>query len=191
MLLLFNKNALKEVVKLKYIKIILAFVMAVIISVSSWISTFAYSNHQPRVSVITTVEAVPVGETFVCGFTIYSANGFPESFVPGNYCIEIKGTGKASLVSVDTTSNTGLTVSGRFTLKATYPGQISVTVKNDSFCDSIGIYNTGSVPQRVDIKIFNINGENAYEKMTDFEVYLTYFIAPFWSVFNSIKNLFN
>jgi len=175
---------------LKTFKIVLAIVMAALISVSSLIPSLAYSIHPPRVSVITAVDAVPVGETFSCTFVIYSANGFAGSFTLGEYNIEIKGTGRAKVLSVETTSNTGLTVTGRIRLEATYPGQIRVAVKDASFCDIAGIYNTGSVPQRVDIKIFNTDGENAHEKMTDFEVYLTYFIAPFWGIINSIKNLF-
>ncbi len=175
---------------MKHIKSALAIVMAVLVLVSLWIPAFAYSNVQPRPSVVT-IDAVPVGETFTCNFVVYSANGFPENFVLREDNIEIKGTGKADIVCIETKSNTGLTVSGSFKLKATYPGQITVAIKNNSLCDSAGIYNVGSLPQRVDLKIFNIDGENAYEKMTDFEVYLTYFAAPFWSLLNSIKNLFN
>lgn len=169
---------------------IAAIVMAVLISASLSSTSFAYSNASPRPSVIT-VEAVPVGETFTCSFVVYSANGFPQDFVLREDNIEIKGTGKADIVYIETTSNTGLTVSGGFKLKATYPGQITVAIKYKSLCDSAGNYNTSCMPRKVDLKIFNIDGENAYEKMTDFEAYLTYFAAPFWSLFNSIKNLFN
>lgn len=175
---------------MKHIKSVLAIVMAVIVLASLGIPVFAYSIAQPRPSVIT-VDAVPVGEIFSCSFVVYSANGFPENFVLREDNIEIKGSGKADIIYIETTSNMGQTVSGCFKLKATYPGQITVAIKAVSFCDSAGIYNVGSVPRRVDLKIFNIEGKNAYEKMTDFEVYLTYFAAPFWSLLNSIKNFFN
>ena len=175
---------------MKYIKSVLAIVLAVLVSASLWIPVFSYSYYQPRPSVIT-VEAVPVGETFGCSFVIFSENGFHELFELREDNIEIKGSGKADIVYIETTSNMGQTVSGGFKLKATYPGQITVAIKNDSLCDIAGIYNIGSMPKRVDLKIFNINGENRYKEMTDFETYLTYFVAPFWSLFNLTNILFN
>lgn len=150
---------------------------------------FAAPTAPPRASVVC-LEAIPVGKTFTCSFLVYSANGFSSTFKlrPGD--IEITGNGKAEIVSVETISNSGQYVNGNFKLKATYPGKIRVYIKGGTFRDSEGVYNIGSVPRSVDLKIFNIDGENAYEKMTDFEYYLTYFVAPFWSVFNSIKKLF-
>lgn len=175
---------------MKYIKRVLIIALAVLVSASLWIPVFGYSFNQPRPSVIA-LDAVPVGETFSCSFVIYSENGFHVLFELREDNIEIKGSGKADIISVDTMSNTGQTVSGTITLKGTYPGEIKIAIKNDSFCDNAGIYNVGSVPANVDLKIFNIDGENRNKKMTDFEEYLTYFIAPFWSLFNLTNTLFN
>ncbi|MBP3697192.1 MAG: hypothetical protein J6J45_06565 [Clostridia bacterium] len=150
----------------------------------SAVPAFAYSSAQPRASLVAP-EALAVGESVYCSCGFYSINGISNVELDEDD-FYISGTGKAVLSDFQTQVSDGLTVTVKFKLTATYPGQIKIATKPDAVFDNAGIVSTGSVPKFIDAKIFNVEGENAHIKMTDREFMLTLFVAPFWYLLNLI-----
>ncbi len=136
--------------------------------------------------------AVPVGESIWGYIALYSPNGFPVGIELNENCLEITGTGKAVLSDFETDwyESNATDISVRFKLTGTYPGEVRVSVKSVCLQDSNCIPNTNSLYSYVDIKLFNTEGEKAHERMSEPEYFFTVLIAPFWYIFNSIKNLF-
>ena len=136
--------------------------------------------------------AIPVGESIWGYVALYSPNGFPVGIKLNENCFEISGTGKAVLSDFETDwyESNATNISGRFKLTGTYPGEVRVSLKFGCLQDNNCIPNTNSLYSYVDIKLFNTEGEKAHERMSEPEYFFTVLIAPFWYIFNSIKNLF-
>lgn len=166
------------------IKAFISAVLAVIITVSSFLS--AYSVAAPPRATLGAAEALPVGESVMCSCVIYSANGFSDSFsMNGNY-FEISGTGDAQLSDFEIFTADGLTVTIRFKLTGTYPGEVKLSLKEEHCFDRAGLMAQPVIPKYIDIKLFNTEGENANKKMTETEYFFTVMVAPFWRLLNLI-----
>lgn len=143
------------------------------------LSAFAAGISPPRATVVA-CEALPVGKSVYCTCGFYSANGFYNNINLSENHFDISGTGKVVLSDFQTFYSDGLTVTVRFKLTATYPGQVKLAFKEHAIHDKAGLGCIGSVPRFIDVKIFNVEGENAYVKMTGIEFYLTILAAPLW-----------
>ena len=141
----------------------------------------------PQVSLVFSREAVPVGETFGVSGIVYSEAGFTNNFRLSETCVSVSGTGKATVSDFTMKDTEGLTRTFSFKLTATYPGEIKVYIEIGSAIDRNGNSNSSpSVPKGIDIKIFNTEGEKAYQKMSEAEYFFTVLIAPFWSFLHSL-----
>lgn len=158
-------------------------VMLVFAVLCPWITAFAAeTGYPPRVSVVIH-DAVMAGESLYGTLMFYTPNGVSKNLRISEENFSISGTGRARITDIgELTTVDGMTYTARFRLVAEYPGEIKLAFKNSQFSDRAGLWNTGSVPKYIDIKIFNTDGDKADEKMTESEYFITVIIAPFWYV---------
>lgn len=172
----------RDIVK-KAISVILVFALlsATLISASA-----VTPLSTPSCSIRSFQRAVPAGESIGGACIISSDNGFRDDLRLSADYFEISGTGKVELSDFSTTVN-GNTVVAYFKITGTYPGEARIQIKPDTVYDKAGICNTtNTVPVFVDVKLFNTEGEEGYEKMSEFEYLITVIVAPFWSLLRRI-----
>lgn len=140
----------------------------------------------PSCSIRASYRAVPAGESMGGVCLICSDNGFRDDLRLSADYFEISGTGKVELTDFFTTVN-GNTVTVHFTITGTYPGEAKILIKPDTVYDKAGMCNTtNTVPIFVDVKIFNTDGDEAHEMMSEFEHFVTVMVAPIWSLLRKI-----
>ena len=168
----------------KAISLFLVFVLLSATLISA--SAVTPLSFMPVCSIRSFQRAVPAGESIGGACLISSDNGFRDDLRLSADYFEISGTGKVELSDFSTTVN-GNTAVAYFKITGTYPGEAKISIKPYTVYDKAGNCNSsGTVPARVDVKIFNTQGDAAYEKMSEFEYLVTVIVAPFWDLLHKI-----
>ncbi len=170
------------------IKVVLSVVLSLIVVISAIVPASA-SIHVPRATIIIgqNYEGIAAGETVNCLLNVYSENGFNYNFRLSELDFEYRGSAKVRFSDFETFICSDKQFQVKFKITGVYPGTGKVHLKPYTFCDKAGIENgSTTIPRKLDVKIFNTEGEKAHEQMSTPETWLTLFVAPFWGLLDKV-----